>query len=68
MAADLCQFCNKPGSPWAGPTHQRSMTRYYRCDTCGHVWNADRDVRPNPPAGAVQDFTPPPPPRDVTRR
>ena len=44
MKSETCQFCNKPGNEWTGPTHQRALARYYRCDTCGHVWSVDRDL------------------------
>ena len=48
MTSETCQFCNKSGKEWTGPTHQRTQARYYRCDTCGHVWNLDRDLAAAP--------------------
>jgi hypothetical protein len=56
MTPETCQFCNKSGNEWTGPSHQRAQTRYYRCDTCGHVWSVDRDVTAAPPA-ARTDLT-----------
>jgi len=44
MKSETCQFCNNSGHEWTGPTHQRAQARYYRCDTCGHVWSLDRDL------------------------
>ena len=44
MTSDTCQFCLKRGAEWAGPTHQPTTARYYRCETCGHVWSVDRDL------------------------
>jgi hypothetical protein len=48
MTRETCQFCSKSGSEWTGPIHQRPETRYYRCDTCGHVWSVDIDVAAAP--------------------
>jgi hypothetical protein len=48
MTPETCQFCNKSGNEWTGPTHQRAQARYYRCDTCGHVWSVDRDLAAAP--------------------
>ena len=33
-----CQFCDKPGKLWHGPSHQYAQTVYFRCEQCGHVW------------------------------
>ena len=38
-----CQFCDKPGKQWHGPSHQYAQTIYYRCEQCGHVWT-DREL------------------------
>ena len=48
MKPEACQFCNKSGNEWTGPSHQRAETRYYKCDSCGHVWSLDRDLTAAP--------------------
>ena len=44
MDNETCQFCDKRGAEWAGPSHQRAQSHYFRCDDCGHVWSVDRSV------------------------
>ena len=64
MKAETCQFCNKPGDEWAGPTHQRALSRYYRCNACGHVWSLAHDLAADPPRSEA-DVTEEPVPRNV---
>jgi hypothetical protein len=53
MTPETCKFCNKSGTEWTGPSHQRAQMRYYRCDACGHVWSVDRDLAATAPASGA---------------
>ena len=50
-SAEECPLCHQPCGPL---TLLTSMTRYYRCDRCGHSWQVTRvDDQPGDCAGGA---------------